>query len=63
MNAANRILDVALSNGTLRSEEVGELRRLSTQADPAEFGELRRRIAMALNRNELRIADPAFGLP
>ena len=63
MDAANRILDVALSNGTLWSEEIGELRRLSTQAHPTEFGELRRRIAMALNRNELRIADPAFGLP
>ena len=63
LEAANRILEAALSNGTLRTEQVDEMRRLSLQADPAGFGELRRRIAMALNRDELRIADPAAGLP
>ncbi len=63
IEAASRILDAALSTGTLRPEQIKEMRRLSTEADPAAFGELRRRIAMALNRDELRISDPASGLP
>jgi hypothetical protein len=58
-----RILDAALSSGTLRRDDLLELRRLLAQADPAAAGELRRRLAVAINRDELRPIDPSAGIP
>ena len=57
------VFESALASGTLRAADVAELRRLSAQADPVAFQELRQRLALAINRDELRPADPAAGMP
>ena len=61
--SAQRVFDEALSLGTLRREHVEQLRQILAQTDPGSANDLRRRISMALNRDELRIADPAAGMP
>jgi hypothetical protein len=60
---ASRVLDAALSRGTLRRDDVVDLRRLLEQADPPSATEIRRRIAVAINRDELVPTDPTAGFP
>ena len=60
---ASRIVDAAVSSGTLRRDEVLELRRLFLQTHPAATEELRRRIAVAINLDRLRPADSSAGTP
>jgi hypothetical protein len=60
---AERIVDAALSTGTLRADDTLQLRDLLTRADPAKALALRRRIGAALNRDELRPADPTVRIP
>jgi hypothetical protein len=55
---ATRVLDSVLGKGTLRREDLVRLRQLAAQADPQASFEIRRRLAVALNRDELRPDDP-----
>jgi hypothetical protein len=60
---AERVVDSILSIGTLRGDAVMQLRALLAQADPVSAARLRQRISAAINRDELRPADPQAGLP
>lgn len=60
---ARRVVESALATRTLRREDVVRLRQLLAEADPQASFELRKRIAAALNRDELRPADATVMLP
>lgn len=62
---AHHVLDSAFVRGTLRREDIQELRRQLAQAGPAQklAEELVRRIAVGLNTQQLVPEDPNFVMP
>jgi hypothetical protein len=62
MDGAASAVEAVLSSGNLRRDDTMELRRLLAQADPGAAGELRKRIAAAINRDELKL-EAGAGLP